>query len=214
MSFFKSLRKGRKSSFSSEAGLQSPNGGKTSRSGRGDDDAASMMAGTTSATSSPQQGRLGQGAGRGVIGSPIQEDGPAGFDGLGPTSPTLSVGGENRAKSARGFFTRSNSKRDTLSGGLLPQRTLSYGQSAAGSSSEHGTPASPPFENPSMLSPSSNALAEATAEAANQPPGGARPSDLFAGKGLAWGEVDLSPNGTTVAKTPQQTDDLSNFLKA
>lgn len=173
-----------------------------------------MMAGPASATSSPQQGRLGQGAGRGVIGSPIQEDGPAGITGLGPTSPTLSVGGENKGKGARGFFTRSNSKRDTLSGGFLPQRTLSYGQSAAGSTGEHGIPASPPFGAAPTLSPSSTALAEATAEAANQPPGGARPSDLFAGKGLAWGEVDLSPNGTTVAKTPQQTDDLSNFLKA
>ncbi|PWN24014.1 hypothetical protein BCV69DRAFT_309866 [Microstroma glucosiphilum] len=214
MAFFKSLRKGRKSSFSSEAGLNnSPNGnaGKTSRSGRGDDDAASMMAGPTSATSSPQQARLGQGASRGVVGSPIQEDGPAGISGLGPASPTLSPGGENKGRGGRGFFTRSNSKRDTL---VLPQRTLSYGQSAAGSASDHGTPASPPFETAPVLSPSSNAIAEATAEAANQPPGGARPSDLFAGKGLAWGEVDLSPNGTTVAKTPQQTDDLSNFLKA
>lgn len=56
-------------------------------------------------------------------------------------------------------------------------------------------------------------LAKQTSAGSAGPPPGPRPSDLFAGKGLAWGDLDLTSGGS-VTKPPQTQDDLQNFLKA
>lgn len=47
------------------------------------------------------------------------------------------------------------------------------------------------------------------------PPPGSRPSDLFAGKGVAWGQIDLVHDSPSSTSTPNsKADELQNFLKA
>lgn len=45
------------------------------------------------------------------------------------------------------------------------------------------------------------------------PPPGSRPSDLFAGKGIEWGKLDLA-TGNTAGQSAAKSDELQSFLKA
>ncbi|CAO1625916.1 unnamed protein product [Parajaminaea phylloscopi] len=66
---------------------------------------------------------------------------------------------------------------------------------------------------PAPQSPPASSPPAALTNADLSPPPGARPSDLFAGKGLEWGKLDLSGGGPA-SQTTAKSDDLQNFLKA